>query len=84
MWPPRRAPRRGGTVGLIYRSGARQLANALAVTASLAPLLAARGVGLLPLNDSMHAPRAFAPLAGVVGVHGSALGNVHACQPVRV
>jgi hypothetical protein len=81
-------PRGHGVVGLITRSGAersdalpyaRTLVNEGAVLAALAPLLAQRNLSLRALREDEHTPAAFAPLVGVLGVHGSALGNLHAC-----
>ena len=68
-------------VGLIRRGGARPLTNEREVVDALMPRLAARSLKLRLLNASEHTPHVFASLVGVVGVHGSALGNLHAMAP---
>lgn len=69
------------TIGFISRAGARQLKNEHAVVAALRPLLLARNFTLQMLNETRHVPESFAALHGVVGVHGSAFGNIHTCAP---
>ena len=70
-----------GIVGLIARSGARKLQNEASVVQALMPVLSARGLKLEILNESLHRPAVFARLRAVIGVHGTAFGNVHACAP---
>ena len=68
-------------MGLIARSGARKLQNEASVVQALTPVLSARGLKLEILNESLHRPAVFARLRAVIGVHGTAFGNVHACAP---
>ena len=77
-----------GVFGLITRGGAaggaRILVNEQAVAGALRPVLARRGLTLRLLNASAHNLAAFERLEGVVGVHGTAFGNIQACQPGTV
>ena len=48
---------------------------------ALRPLLHARNLSLQMLPEKLHRPNVFRSLRGVIGVHGTAFGNVHACAP---
>jgi hypothetical protein len=78
------ALRRSNTIGLISRTGARRLKNEEALVSALRPSLAARNLSLLMLPEEQHRPEVFRSLLGVIGVHGTAFGNVHACAPGTV
>lgn len=71
--------RRRNIVGLISRGGARQLSNELAVINALRKVLKTRNFQLHVLNEDEHLPQKFAPLYAIIGVHGSAFGNIIAC-----
>ena len=73
-------------IGLLSRAPqhvfARDLADEAEVIHALRPLLHARQLHLHVLNSSQHTPEAIRPLVGVIGVHGTAFGNVcHAPSP---
>jgi len=71
----------GGAFGLLARKGARHLENGETVATALRPLLAERNFTLNVLDPKSHTPSVFASLSGVIGVHGGAFANVHACLP---
>jgi len=78
------------TVGFISRG---QITRRLVGEGDLVQALQARlnshptahaGVDVRVLSDSQHNPSAFASLDAVIGVHGGAFANIHACRPGTV
>ena len=86
-WPLRPTPKVADTsasnvVAFLSRnqSGTRRLANEREVVGRLHLTLRELGLRLLVVNSPVPV-EFFSRLAGVVGVHGGAFANVHACRP---
>eukprot|EP00324_Dicrateria_rotunda_P002729 CAMPEP_0206164528 /NCGR_PEP_ID=MMETSP1474-20131121/16782_1 /ASSEMBLY_ACC=CAM_ASM_001110 /TAXON_ID=97495 /ORGANISM="Imantonia sp., Strain RCC918" /LENGTH=278 /DNA_ID=CAMNT_0053567437 /DNA_START=563 /DNA_END=1399 /DNA_ORIENTATION=- len=76
--------RQGGIVGLITRSGARKLSNVAQIVKELRPFLITHKLSILIMDEHLHTPAVFSRLSAVIGVHGTAFGNVHASNPGTV
>ena len=73
--------RSGGVVAFVTRSNARKWDDEAGVFGALRLALTMRDLQLQVFNESRHTSRDFESVVGVVGVHGSAFGNIHVCAP---